>query len=104
MPITTQTLPQRTLMTLVRGYRVLLSPWIGSQCRFEPTCSAYALSALQDHGAAAGSYLAASRVLRCHPWCVGGLDPVPAVAPALFFSRPAALPGPVPPSSSKTPP
>ena len=42
-------------------------PWIGSQCRFEPTCSAYALQALQEHGAAGGSYLAARRVLRCHP-------------------------------------
>jgi uncharacterized protein len=71
-------LPQRGLVLLVKGYRLLLSPWLGSQCRFEPTCSAYALQALQDHGAGAGSYLAARRILRCHPWCDGGFDPVPA--------------------------
>ena len=65
------------LIGLVKGYRLLLSPWLGSQCRFEPTCSAYALQALQEHGAAGGSYLAARRILRCHPWCAGGLDPVP---------------------------
>jgi len=47
---------QRMLMGLVRGYRLLLSPWLGSSCRFEPTCSVYALQALQDHGAAIGSY------------------------------------------------
>ena len=68
---------QRALIGGVKGYRLLLSPWLGSQCRFEPTCSAYALQALQDHGAAHGSYLAARRVLRCHPWCAGGVDPVP---------------------------
>ena len=70
-------LPQRLLVAIVKGYRLLLSPWIGSQCRFEPTCSAYALEALNRHGAAAGSYLAARRILRCHPWCAGGYDPVP---------------------------
>jgi uncharacterized protein len=72
-------LPQRLLIAVVQGYRLLLSPWLGSQCRFEPTCSRYALEALQQHGAARGSYLAARRVLRCHPWCAGGLDPVPPV-------------------------
>ena len=77
-------LVQRFLILLVRGYRLMLSPWLGSSCRFEPTCSAYALDALQRHGAAAGSYLAAARVLRCHPWCAGGHDPVPDRPPALF--------------------
>jgi putative membrane protein insertion efficiency factor len=71
-------LPQRLLVAIVQGYRLLLSPWIGSQCRFEPTCSAYALQALEQHGAVGGSYLAARRILRCHPWCAGGFDPVPA--------------------------
>jgi uncharacterized protein len=71
-------LPQQVLVAIVRGYRLLLSPWIGSQCRFEPTCSAYALQALEQHGAGGGSYLAARRILRCHPWCAGGFDPVPA--------------------------
>jgi len=83
-------LPQRALITLVRGYRLLLSPWLGSQCRFEPTCSAYALGALSEHGAAGGSYLAARRVLRCHPWCNGGHDPVPPSRPGLFPWRRAA--------------
>lgn len=74
----------RLLIGIVRGYRLLLSPWLGSSCRFEPTCSAYALDALARHGAAAGSYLTAARVVRCHPWCAGGPDPVPAEKPRLF--------------------
>ncbi len=77
-------LPQRVLIALVRGYRFALKPWLGSACRFEPTCSAYALQALQAHGAWVGSTLTAARLLRCHPWCDGGHDPVPAHAPRLF--------------------
>jgi putative membrane protein insertion efficiency factor len=76
--------PQRGLMTLVKGYRLLLQPWLGNACRFEPTCSAYALQALDRHGAVVGSVLAAGRVLRCSPWCDGGCDPVPANLPKLF--------------------
>ncbi len=76
----------RMLMGLVRAYRLLLSPWLGSACRFEPTCSAYALQALERHGAGRGSYLTLTRLLRCHPWCAGGHDPVPEKASA-FFSR-----------------
>lgn len=67
----------RCLIGLIKAYRLVLSPWLGSSCRFTPTCSAYALQAVQDHGALAGSYLGACRVLRCHPWCAGGHDPVP---------------------------
>ena len=78
------TLPQRLLMAGVRGYRFALSPWVGNACRFEPTCSAYSLQALERHGAAAGSYLTLHRIGRCHPLCAGGVDPVPACAPALF--------------------
>lgn len=74
----------RALIALVRVYRLLLSPWLGNQCRFEPTCSAYAIGALGRHGALAGSYLAAARIARCHPWCEGGLDPVPQAPPRLF--------------------
>lgn len=74
----------RVLIALVRGYRLLLSPWLGSACRFAPTCSHYALVALERHGAAAGSYLTLSRLARCHPWCAGGIDDVPAQPPALF--------------------
>jgi uncharacterized protein len=82
--------PQAVLLGLVRGYRLLLKPWLGNACRFEPTCSAYALEALQDHGALKGATLSAARVLRCHPWCEGGLDPVPdrfTVPGAGLFSR-----------------
>lgn len=70
-------LPQKFLVGLVKGYRLLLSPSLGSSCRFEPTCSAYSLQALQQHGAAKGSYLTLYRLVRCHPWCNGGYDPVP---------------------------
>lgn len=76
--------PRRALMAAVRTYRLLLSPWLGNACRFEPTCSVYALEALERHGAGGGSYLAARRLLRCHPWCAGGLDPVP---PRLFSTK-----------------
>lgn len=65
------------LIGVVKFYRLMLSPWLGSSCRFEPTCSAYALTALETHGAATGAYLGARRLLRCHPWCAGGSDPVP---------------------------
>lgn len=72
------------LIGLVKGYRLLLSPWLGSACRFTPTCSAYALEALERHGAAAGSYLTLARLARCQPWCDGGHDAVPLEAPRLF--------------------
>jgi putative membrane protein insertion efficiency factor len=75
---------KRLLMGMVRGYRLVLSPWLGSACRFEPTCSAYALQALDRHGAAAGSYLTVHRLMRCHPWGAGGSDPIPEQAPRLF--------------------
>jgi putative membrane protein insertion efficiency factor len=75
---------KRLLMGMVRGYRLVLSPWLGSACRFEPTCSVYALQALDRHGAAAGSYLTVHRLMRCHPWCAGGSDPIPEQAPRLF--------------------
>ncbi|MEY4695325.1 MAG: putative rane protein insertion efficiency factor [Pseudomonadota bacterium] len=75
---------QRLLMGVVKGYRLLLSPWLGSSCRFEPTCSIYALQALEQHGAAKGSYLTVHRLVRCGPWCQGGHDPVPPQASRLF--------------------
>ena len=74
--------PRAVLTAPIRAYRFFLSPWLGSTCRFEPTCSRYALDALQQRGAAAGAYLAARRVLRCHPWCDGGFDPVPGAEPS----------------------
>ena len=82
--------PRRCLLAAVRGYRFFLKPWLGNACRFEPTCSAYALAALQQHGAAAGSYLAARRILRCNPLCAGGCDPVPASLPPLFTRLPSS--------------
>jgi putative membrane protein insertion efficiency factor len=72
-------------MALVRGYRLFFKAWIGSACRFEPSCSAYALQALERHGAAQGGWLTAARLLRCHPYCDGGCDPVPE-----NFTNPAA--------------
>ena len=65
------------LIQLVRGYRYFLSPWLGNQCRFHPTCSEFALEALETHGALRGSWLAARRLSRCHPFHAGGIDPVP---------------------------
>lgn len=61
----------------VRLYRATLSPLIGMNCRFQPTCSEYALEALERHGAIAGGWLAARRILRCHPFGRSGYDPVP---------------------------
>jgi putative membrane protein insertion efficiency factor len=95
-------LPQRTLIALVRGYRLLLKPWLGNACRFEPTCSAYSLQALERHGAIAGTALTAVRVLRCQPWCQGGCDEVPLQAPRLF-SRLGLGRG-AEPSSNQSPP
>ncbi|MCY1127432.1 membrane protein insertion efficiency factor YidD [Frigidibacter sp. RF13] len=61
----------------VRAYRLLLSPWVGHNCRYQPTCSAYALEALERHGAVKGGWLALRRIGRCHPWGGSGHDPVP---------------------------
>lgn len=65
------------LMFFIRCYRVCLSPLLGSNCRFYPSCSQYAQEALEQYGALRGSYLALRRVLRCHPFHAGGYDPVP---------------------------
>lgn len=75
---------QRALIGVVKAYRLVLSPWIGSACRFTPTCSAYSLQALQEHGAAAGTYLTLARIARCNPLCAGGHDPVPQAKPRIF--------------------
>ena len=61
----------------VRFYRLLFSPWVGFNCRYQPTCSAYALEALEKHGAVKGSFLTARRLSRCHPFGGDGYDPVP---------------------------
>ena len=67
----------RILALPIHFYRLFLSPWLGKNCRFEPTCSAYALEALERHGALIGGWLALRRIARCHPWGSAGYDPVP---------------------------
>ena len=67
----------RALLVPLVAYRRLLSPFLGENCRFYPSCSRYALEAIEVHGAVRGSWLAARRVSRCHPFHEGGLDPVP---------------------------
>ena len=67
----------KLLMGLVRFYRAAISPWTLPSCRYTPTCSGYALEALERHGAARGSWLAVRRICRCHPWGGQGYDPVP---------------------------
>ena len=67
------------LIGLLRAYRALISPLYGPVCRYYPSCSAYALDAVREHGSLRGSWLAARRVARCHPWAAGGYDPVPPV-------------------------
>jgi uncharacterized protein len=62
---------------LIRAYQLLISPMLGSRCRFYPSCSNYALEALRLHGLPHGSWLALRRLARCHPLCAGGVDPVP---------------------------
>jgi hypothetical protein len=92
---------------LVEGYRLLLKPWLGNACRFEPTCSAYAIEALERHGAWRGSLLAGWRLARCHPWCAGGCDRVPESFPrnpaAGLFGRLLGKPGPQPGSLRDNP-
>ncbi len=72
----------RLLALPVRAYRLLFSAWVGHNCRYLPTCSAYALEALETHGAIRGGWLAARRIARCHPWGGSGIDEVPAAQPA----------------------
>lgn len=68
---------KRLLIWLLRGYKRFISPLLGDNCRFYPSCSAYAMQAIEVHGAVKGCILAAWRLLRCNPLCKGGLDPVP---------------------------
>jgi len=68
---------QKILQALIRAYQLTLSPFLGGQCRFSPSCSNYAAEAIARHGSARGSWLGIRRILRCHPFCPGGYDPVP---------------------------
>jgi len=74
---------QIVLLLLIRGYRSFISPLTAPTCRYYPSCSSYALTAVQRHGVARGTWLAMRRVLRCHPWAAGGVDDVPPASPAL---------------------
>lgn len=67
----------RVLAVAITGYRRFISPLLGPHCRFAPSCSAYALEAVREHGALRGSWLAVRRIARCHPFNPGGFDPVP---------------------------
>ena len=85
----------RLLLLLVRGYQLFISPLLGPRCRFYPSCSAYAVTALRTHGALRGSWLAVRRLGRCHPWNPGGVDHVPPATASHghhhpSFRRPAA--------------
>lgn len=76
---------QHSLIFLIRAYKLLLSPWLGRQCRFLPTCSEYGVEAITRHGAARGAWLTLKRIGRCRPGCAHGYDPVP---PRLDGSEP----------------
>lgn len=65
------------LIAPIRAYRYFLSPWVGNSCRYTPTCSVYAIEAIQRHGALKGLLMGSLRIVRCNPWCKGGHDPVP---------------------------
>ena len=69
--------PSSLAIKSIHGYRYLLSPWIGNQCRFYPTCSHYAEDAINTYGLPKGAYLSLRRLLKCHPWHQGGIDLVP---------------------------
>ncbi|AWB66381.1 membrane protein insertion efficiency factor YidD [Saccharobesus litoralis] len=68
---------QKILIAIIRGYQILISPLLGQNCRFHPTCSRYAIEAIELHGPLKGTWLAGKRILKCHPFNSGGNDPVP---------------------------
>ena len=79
------------IIGLLKAYRFAISPLYGQVCRYHPTCSAYALEAVQTHGAVRGTWLAMRRVARCHPWAAGGLDPVPSHKNRMSSTPPSSL-------------
>lgn len=68
---------KRLLISFIKVYRYLISGFFGNSCRFEPSCSSYMMSAIEQHGCIKGVYYGTRRLLRCHPWHPGGVDPVP---------------------------
>ena len=89
--------PALLLVGAVRVYQLVVSPWLGPTCRFYPSCSAYAVEALEVHGAGRGSWLAARRLAKCAPWHPGGVDLVPSEAP---HRAPRPAPGRTPPQEA----
>ena len=84
---------RRVLVALIRFYQVAISPWTPAACRFQPTCSSYALEAIERHGALRGGWLALRRIGRCHPWGGQGYDPVPLVGAGEESKAPAGEDG-----------
>jgi len=68
---------KKILIAVIRGYRFILSPWVGNACRYWPTCSEYSMQAIESHGALRGCWMMLIRLARCHPYSAGGVDPVP---------------------------
>lgn len=68
---------RKLLIAIIKVYKVAISPFIGRHCRFQPTCSSYAIEAIDKHGLLRGGWLAVKRIGRCHPWNAGGYDPLP---------------------------
>jgi len=68
---------QKLMILLIQVYRFLISPLLGNNCRFYPSCSSYAETAIKRHGAVKGGWMSIRRIARCHPWHPGGVDPVP---------------------------
>jgi putative membrane protein insertion efficiency factor len=89
--MTRPSLAARALMALVRAYQIVLSPLLGGHCRFEPSCSRYAASCLEIHGAWRGSLLSMLRLCKCHPFHAGGFDPPPAAPPHSSPHAPRSL-------------
>jgi putative membrane protein insertion efficiency factor len=73
-------MPRKALILLIRGYRLLLSPLLGERCRFYPSCSVYCLQAVERYGCLRGVWLGLRRLVKCHPFHPGGVDPVPGMA------------------------
>ncbi len=93
---------KHVLVALLRVYRAVVSPLYGQVCRYHPSCSAYALEAVQVHGSLRGTWMSARRVGRCHPWAAGGYDPVPPARGAPPPDDPAPAPSSPAPSPHST--
>ena len=84
---------RKILILPIRVYQYLLSPWLGNSCRFTPSCSHYAIEAIEQHGGLKGLWLSIKRLACCHPWHVGGYDPVPEPKPLKLNPGPSNLHG-----------